>query len=122
MASFADILRTALTQAARGVKTAVAATGLASQVFAPGTVNAFVYNGTLVQRPGSSNVHSYQFDFRRSVLAIRYNNGSTYHYFQVPQKKAELLFNSASAGKAVWDLFRVRGSRFLHQHPYLRVS
>ena len=50
--------------------------------------------------------------------------GSTYAYYDVPVSKFE-EFQSASessAGKAVWDYLRVRGTSWEHQHRYRLVQ
>lgn len=46
--------------------------------------------------------------------------GPTYVYFDVPIKKFEQFqaASESSAGKAVWDYLRVRGSMWQHQHRY----
>lgn len=46
--------------------------------------------------------------------------GSTYVYFDVPTKKYHEFARAsdASAGKAVWDYLRVRGTVWEHQHRY----
>lgn len=46
--------------------------------------------------------------------------GSTYVYFDVPTKKYHEFARAsdASAGKAVWDYLRVRGTVWQHQHRY----
>lgn len=120
MPSFTDILKSALQSVARAAKTTAAT--VAGTEFAPGTVNAFVYNAETKDTPGSSNVAAIQYDYRRRIMAVRFKSGQTYHYYQCSQKKAEMFFNAGSTGTAHWDLFRVRGSRWAHQLPFLRVS
>jgi hypothetical protein len=46
--------------------------------------------------------------------------GSTYVYFDVPTKKYHQFSKASdsSAGKAVWDYLRVRGTVWQHQHRY----
>lgn len=129
MANFSAILKQALLKAASAAATAakstVANVGLGTTAFAPGSVDAVVYNGELVNTPSSSNVRFFQYDFRRKIMTIGYGNvkgGGTYRYFQVPPQKAAQLFTAGSTGGAVWSLFRVRGSKTLHQHPYLRAA
>lgn len=50
--------------------------------------------------------------------------GPMYAYSNVPLSKYVAFENSAtgSAGSAVWDYLRVRGSRSGHQHPYRLVA
>lgn len=122
MASFGDILRSALQNVARAAKTTAAGAGLGGVTFEPGTRNAFVYGGGYVSRAGSSNVLGYQYDYKRRIMTVRFKGNKTYQYYNVPQAKAELLFDAGSAGGAVWDLFRIRGSKYLHQHPFLRTN
>lgn len=50
--------------------------------------------------------------------------GPTYAYSNVPLRKYQEFEKGAegSAGGAVWDYLRVRGSRYGHQHPYRIVA
>lgn len=88
----------------------------------------------------SSNVYAYHFipeSKHSGVLYVtflyyeqgmkqdqRNGPGATYAYFDFPIRKY-LQFEAASthsAGKAVWDYCRVRGSRYEHQHTYYLVQ
>lgn len=126
MASLADILKAAVRKvasaAAETAKSAVATAGLGGVAYSPGTADHFVYVGEWVNRPGSSNVAGYGYSFKRRVMNIKFNNGTEYQYYNVPPEKARALFDSDSAGKAVWRLFRVPGSKWAHQHAYRRVA
>lgn len=87
--------------------------------------------------PSSSNVYGYYFERESRRTGIMYVTflesyrgevktgvaGPTYAYYDVPVKKA-LQFNKAteaSAGGAVWDYFRIRGTVSGHQHQYRLV-
>jgi len=95
--------------------------------------------------PGSSNVHSFRFSpeigegqARRGTLyvtflgaskvagkTVRAGKGPTYAYKQVPITTYTRFRSKArgrSAGKAVWDYLRVRGSRRHHQFIYFKVN
>ena len=51
--------------------------------------------------------------------------GPTYAYYDVPASKYKEFQSAAStgsAGGAVWDYLRQRGSQFGHQHPYRLVA
>lgn len=82
----------------------------------------------------SSNVYGYYFERESRTMGILYvtfletlkggkrgdGPGPTYAYYNVPVRKA-VQFQRASeesAGAAVWDYLRVRGSVFAHQHMY----
>lgn len=90
----------------------------------------------------SSNVYSYFFEAPESrhapgILYVtflhwepgmkseeRSGPGATYAYYDVPRKKY-FEFESAakaSAGKAVWDYCRVRGTHWEHQHRYRLIQ
>lgn len=90
----------------------------------------------------SSNVYSYAWEWEggvseRGILYVtflywepgmkqqeRQGPGPTYAYYDFPRQRFE-EFNAASeesAGKAVWDFCRIRGSRHAHQHRYRLVS
>lgn len=85
----------------------------------------------------SSNVYGYFFEREQRNMGILYvtfletlpngkrgtSPGPTYAYYNVPVRKA-IQFQKASeesAGHAVWDYLRVRGSVFAHQHMYRLV-
>jgi hypothetical protein len=89
-------------------------------------------------RVSSSNVYSFVFErtSRRSgILYVTFlawtpeggkmrSPGPTYAYYDVPVIKYESFKRAAaqSAGKAVWDYLRVRGSVSDHQHDYRLVA
>lgn len=87
-----------------------------------------------MRRVSSSNVYGYYFEREQRNMGILYvtfletlengkrgsGPGPTYAYYNVPVRKA-IEFQKAtasSAGEAVWDYLRVRGSVFAHQHMY----
>lgn len=87
--------------------------------------------------PGSSNVWGYFYERESRKSGILYVTflqqgldgkkiqapGPTYAYYDVPVTKA-IAFQKAtasSAGGAVWDYCRVRGSVYAHQHQYRLV-
>jgi hypothetical protein len=95
-----------------------------------------------LETPGSSNVHSFRFSpgaertapgtlsvtFLGATKAggkiIRAGRGPTYNYLNVPPNTYALFRRRAgvSAGRAVWDYLRVRGSRTAHQYDYVKVG
>jgi hypothetical protein len=88
----------------------------------------------------SSNVYSYTFEAETSTkgtLFVTFLNwqpgmkasersgpGSTYSYADVAVSKFNEFQRAASesAGKAVWDYLRVRGTQYGHQHQYKLVQ
>lgn len=89
-----------------------------------------------MRQVSSSNVWGYYFEIEGSpstgLLYVTFlaeatsggdrpqSPGSTYVYFDVPTKKYHEFdrASDASAGKAVWDYLRVRGTVWQHQHRY----
>ena len=84
--------------------------------------------------PGSSNVHGYYFEFESRTSGILYvtflsngensGPGPTYAYYNVSGRRYHEFRRAtdSSAGKAVWDYLRVRGSAHSHQVPYRLVG
>lgn len=88
----------------------------------------------------SSNVYAYHYIPESATSGIMYvtflnwekgmkpeersGPGQTYAYYNVPVTKYQQFESAAteSAGRAVWDYFRVRGSAYEHQHPYTLVQ
>lgn len=89
--------------------------------------------------PGSSNVYSFVFEREIANSGILYvtfkawhpgqrgksnSAGPTYAYYDVPLKvyRSFLARTAESAGGAVWDYLRRRGSTHDHQYPYRMVA
>lgn len=88
--------------------------------------------------PDSSNVWGYTFEAETPTHGILYvtfqstnedwsrgpGPGPTYAYFDVPRAKYNAFNNLAetTAGGAVWDYLRVRGTDWGHQHRYKLVQ
>jgi hypothetical protein len=87
--------------------------------------------------PGSSNVFGYYFEFESRTRGILYvtflavgvgnkrsGAGQTYAYYDVPGRKYHQFARASdsSAGGAVWDYLRVRGTIAGHQHNYRLVQ
>lgn len=87
--------------------------------------------------PGSSNVYGYFFEHESRTRGILYvtflganaegrrnGPGQTYAYYDVPVRKYHDFARATaqSAGGAVWDYVRVRGSVWRHQHNYRLVQ
>lgn len=87
--------------------------------------------------PGSSNVYGYYFESESRTHGILYvtflrehsdgkreGPGTTYGYYSVPASKYHEFkkASAASAGKAVWDYLRVRGTVYAHQHNYRLIQ
>lgn len=90
----------------------------------------------------SSNVYGYTFDqidARKGVLYVQFLDwtprkfggtgersgpGPVYGYFNFPVSKFNAFEDRAreSAGKAVWDYCRIRGTHWGHQHPYQLIQ
>jgi hypothetical protein len=91
-----------------------------------------------MRRVSSSNVYGYYFELEKSQSGILYvtflgqnrdgsrtdTPGTTYAYFDVPRSKFDQFqqASESSAGRAVWDYLRVRGSQWEHQHRYRLVQ
>jgi hypothetical protein len=86
--------------------------------------------------PGSSNVWGYFFERESRRSGIMYvtflaevdgkkvdSPGPTYAYYDVSVRKANEFqkMSAVSAGGAVWDQFRIRGTVHGHQHQYRLV-
>ena len=86
--------------------------------------------------PGSSNVYGYYYERESRTTGILYvtflgshagnrgGAGPTYAYYTVPTRKYQEFqrATAASAGGAVWDYLRVRGSSWRHQYNYRLVQ
>lgn len=90
--------------------------------------------------PSSSNVYSYVYEPETDSVGILYVTfrrwrpgqkgpkpnmpGPTYAYYDVPLRTYNSFSRHAelSAGGAVWDYLRVRGSKWDHRHPYRLVG
>jgi hypothetical protein len=105
-----------------------------------------------IRTPASSNVYSFQYDYSRSILYVRYQEhtinpraakmsssggrthvkgelgrtvggktggpGALYAYYDVPPRIFERIVRAPSAGKAVWDDLRIRGTAYGHRFRY----
>jgi hypothetical protein len=88
-----------------------------------------------MRQVSSSNVWGYYFELESSKSGLLYvtflaeapsggkrpsSAGPTYVYFDVPTSKFEQFqaASESSAGRAVWDYLRVRGTSWQHQHRY----
>lgn len=91
--------------------------------------------------PSSSNVYSFVYEPETESVGILYvtfklwhpgmkkgersnQAGPTYAYYDVPLRKYHTFKRRTeiSAGAAVWDYLRVRGSKWDHRHPYRLVG
>lgn len=87
--------------------------------------------------PGSTNVFGYYFEFESRTQGILYvtfmaqlpggkrgGPGTTYAYYDVPGRKYHQFAKASdsSAGGAVWDYLRVRGTVAGHQHNYRLIQ
>ncbi len=87
--------------------------------------------------PGSSNVFGYYFEFESRTQGILYvtflaqlpggkrgGAGTTYAYYDVPGRKYHQFAKASdsSAGGAVWDYLRIRGTIAGHQHNYRLIQ
>ncbi|MCD0459123.1 hypothetical protein [Roseiconus lacunae] len=87
--------------------------------------------------PGSSNVYGYYFEFESRTMGILYvtflathrdgtrgGAGPTYAYYNIPGRKYHEFrrASATSAGSAVWDYLRVRGTEWAHQHQYRLIQ
>lgn len=91
-----------------------------------------------IRTPGSSNVYSFSFEReapRTGILYVTFKAwtpgrgksngpGPTYAYYDVPVKvyQAFLADSRSSAGQAVWDYLRVRGTVHDHRYQYRAVA
>lgn len=87
--------------------------------------------------PGSTNVFGYYFQFESKQVGILYvtflavgvggkrsGPGQTYAYYNVPGRKYHEFARASdsSAGGAVWDYLRIRGTIAGHQHNYRLIQ
>jgi len=87
--------------------------------------------------PGSTNVFGYYYEFESRTRGILYvtflavgvggkrsGPGQTYAYYDVPGRKYHQFANASdsSAGGAVWDYLRIRGTIAGHQHNYRLIQ
>lgn len=104
-----------------------------------------------IRTPNSSNVYSFQYDFSSSTLYVRFKAprinpgsvsvsgsglksqgrassgktdapGARYAYLDVPIRVWKRLSQASSAGKAVWDELRIRGTVYGHQYRYQLIQ
>ena len=68
----------------------------------------------------STNVVSLIYFPKTHQMLVEFKDGR-YMYDQVSEQEALYFVNAQSKGGAVWDIFRVRGSRTAHRKPYRRV-
>lgn len=61
-------------------------------------------------------------DMGKTVMGKTNSPGALYAYFNVPIKIYKKMIAAESAGKAVWDMLRVRGSIWGHQFRYALVA
>lgn len=86
-------------------------------------------------RPRSANVYGYQYDMEAAILYVRFKvrtgeqgrgtgAGSLYAYYDVTPIEFRKFHQRAkgSAGEAVWDYLRRRGSAVEHQKDYRLVG
>lgn len=73
----------------------------------------------------SSNVVAFQWFPEDGKMMVEYGGhgkrSSAYLYSNVTQQEAQELITAQSKGSAIWDLFRVRGSRTAHKKPYSKL-
>jgi hypothetical protein len=86
---------------------------------------AFLYDEVPL-RVHSSNVQQFQYFPESHQMKVWYHGkkggyGGIYIYEQVSEDEAHSIAYAGSKGIAVWDLFRVRGSKWGHKKPYRRV-
>lgn len=91
-----------------------------------------------MRRVTSSNVYGYFFELEKPGKGLLYvtflgqsaqgartaSPGATYVYYDVPTSKFDLFqrASDSSAGAAVWDYLRQRGSSWEHQHRYRLIQ
>ncbi len=96
--------------------------------------------GREIRTPGSSNVYSFVYEPENAASGILYvtfkawypgmkgkrpnSAGPTYAYYDVPLRRYKAFASMAAttAGGAVWDFLRVRGSKWDHRFPYRLVA
>tara|TARA_Y100000310_G_scaffold322161_1_gene380828 strand:+ start:2705 stop:3898 length:1194 start_codon:yes stop_codon:yes gene_type:complete len=88
--------------------------------------------GNMVRAVGSSNVHSYGYDYDSAFLYVRFlgvgkggireGRGPLYRYSNVEPEKFIALHNSTSKGTWIWDDLRIRGTVSGHQKDYALVG
>jgi len=97
-----------------------------SEIFTPGSTNLFSFFWVPDEKRGRGSNGTLFVTFKtwRPGMQDRINSpGAMYAYSNVPASKYEEFQSmaEATAGGAVWEYLRVRGSAFGHQHAYRMV-
>lgn len=66
-------------------------------------------------RLASSNVLAIAYDIDTNTLQVQFNDGSVYHYYDVPEDVAIAMLKTTSPGRFVWNELR-------DVYAYTRVS
>jgi hypothetical protein len=64
----------------------------------------------------SSNVQAYAYDYEGLRLFIRFKNGSSYAYDDVPQNVWDGLLRAGSKGRYVWEAIRGKGTDSIYAY------
>jgi hypothetical protein len=70
----------------------------------------------------SSNVATIQWLREEEMLFVGFRSGAWYGYYDVSEREAIGFYESGSKGRAVWDMLRVRGSRWAHKKRYFYMD
>lgn len=69
----------------------------------------------------STNVSMAQYFPEEQKMMVEFLSGAAYIYSNVSLEDAKEFVRYSSKGSAIWDLFRVRGTKKGHKKPYVRI-
>jgi hypothetical protein len=85
-------------------------------------VDSFVFFGTWLASPESSNVAGAMYEAAEQRLTVEFKNGNFYAYYPVSAVEATDFAMAGSKGAWIWDHCRVRGTKCDHQKDYVFLS
>lgn len=70
----------------------------------------------------SSNVAAAQYHWDRKELYVWFKGGTAYAYSDVTMSEALTFATARSKGSWVWDVLRIRGTKYGHRKPYRLIA
>lgn len=86
-----------------------------------GEVDEFVNDGMMMV-VHSSNVSSAVYYREINELILSFHGGGTYAYSNISPEEARSFAQAQSKGVWTWDHLRVRGTKYGHKKPYVRLQ
>lgn len=69
----------------------------------------------------STNVSMAQYFIDEKKLMLEFKNGSAYLYSNISEHEALQFLQAASKGGWSWDTLRIRGTKYGHKKPYVKI-